>query len=203
MSKSFTELKKRISSLAPKKKNIFGYSGHKLKLNKVTTEAYLVSLETRYRVELPIEYRDFLLTVGDGGAGPGYGLESLESGIAYERSCVPDDILSTPFEHQINFKPEEDRRYEETYERCDRGEITEEELDRIIEYITAGTIVLCHEGCGYLHRLVVNGPAKGEVWMDAQVTDHGLGSLAIGFYEWYEKWVEHIEDGGNGVWWMG
>ncbi len=39
------------------------------------TEAAIRDTEAHYRIALPSDYREFLLRIGNGGAGPGYGLQ--------------------------------------------------------------------------------------------------------------------------------
>jgi uncharacterized protein (TIGR02996 family) len=69
---------------------VFGAQAHQFLLRPCLKEAEIRSFEKKQCVELPEDYRDFLLRVGNGGAGPDNGLASL---------CVPDDDsrLSEPF----------------------------------------------------------------------------------------------------------
>jgi hypothetical protein len=69
--------------------------------------------------------------------------------------------------------------------------------------MTAGTLVLCHEGCGILHLLVVTGPTRGQMWVDDRCNEQGLFPLEVGFFDWYERWLDSTQAGGNGVWWHG
>ena len=48
---------------------------HRYELAPPVEEAVVSQFEKQHDVELPSEYRTFLLTIGSGGAGPGYGLE--------------------------------------------------------------------------------------------------------------------------------
>ena len=68
--------------------------------------------------------------------------------------------------------------------------------------LQAGTLVLCHEGCGYLHLLVVTGPTRGQMWLDAQCSDGGIVPLGVDFLDWYERWLDDTLAGGHGTWWL-
>lgn len=55
-------------------RTVFGASKHRYELRPPVTEKQLVSIERKLGVALPPGLRAFYLTVGDGGAGPDYGL---------------------------------------------------------------------------------------------------------------------------------
>ncbi|MET9324492.1 SMI1/KNR4 family protein [Streptomyces sp. NPDC003038] len=59
---------------APAGDRVFGAIGHKFFLEDPLTSAELAGLEGQMGVSLPGDYRDFLLHVGAGGAGPSYGV---------------------------------------------------------------------------------------------------------------------------------
>ncbi|WP_324611728.1 SMI1/KNR4 family protein [Streptomyces sp. H021] len=69
-------VRERVQSLiaAPAGDRVFGAIGHKFFLEDPLTPAELADLESQMGVSLPGEYRDFLLWVGAGGAGPSYGV---------------------------------------------------------------------------------------------------------------------------------
>lgn len=52
----------------------FGAERHRYRWNPPALPADVEAFEREAGVELPEEYRDFLLCAGDGGAGPFYGL---------------------------------------------------------------------------------------------------------------------------------
>lgn len=52
------------------------------------------------------------------------------------------------------------------------------------------TLFLCDQGCGGYDRLVVNGPAKGSVWSDGLCADSSMSPLNLGFFDWYERWLD-------------
>lgn len=55
----------------------FGADSHNYQLEPPASEATIVDFEERLGISLPEGYRDFLLWMGNGGAGPFYGLYSL------------------------------------------------------------------------------------------------------------------------------
>jgi len=181
---------------------MFGFKGHNMKLHPVIREIELLDLEQRYQVRFPDDYREFLLSIGNGGAGPGYGMESVQSGISYEREVTPEDILTMPFEHKLPYNPLNDPNWSEIYALDEDRTTTDEEWELLRQYMTAGTVVICHEGCGYLHRLVVTGPDRGNVWMDGDVSNQGFIPMEVDFLGWYERWQDDLLAGRNGVWWM-
>ncbi|MDE7327536.1 MAG: SMI1/KNR4 family protein, partial [Lachnospiraceae bacterium] len=55
----------------------FGANSHKYQLNSPASEDTIAAFETRFGIVLPEGYRNFLLWMGNGGAGPFYGLFKL------------------------------------------------------------------------------------------------------------------------------
>ena len=55
----------------------FGTDQHKYQLKPPASEEAVAAFEARFHVSLPEGYRDFLLWMGNGGAGPFYGLYRL------------------------------------------------------------------------------------------------------------------------------
>lgn len=154
----------------------FGVEGHRFRLGPRLSEENLSSFEAQHGVALPSDYRRFLSVVGDGGAGPGYGLSEL-------REATPlggPRRLITPFPYSRDAIPDDD---------------DPDPDDR------PGTLTLSHEGCGYYHFLVVSGPARGSMWIDGNVSDHGYRALGVGFQDWYLRWLKDVLAGGSGSWW--
>src|SRR5262245_59586756 len=58
---------------------VFGSEQHRYRLGPVLSEAELVAFERDNAIRLPEDYRRFLSAVGNGGAGPFYGLEPLST----------------------------------------------------------------------------------------------------------------------------
>lgn len=174
----------------------FGASIHKYELNTVLKEEKLFDFESEYKITLPKEFRAFLKYVGNGGAGPFYGLERIENAIWSDLDRKGKSKLvnpSLPFPHtepqMINF---------ELYEFA--GEFDENKFEE--EWYnpkhTQGILRLSNYGCGVFIDLVVNGEEYGNMWTSDVVNDAGIfpsGMLEneperINFLDWYELWLD-------------
>jgi hypothetical protein len=70
---------------------VFGANGHRYKLNEPGTPTSLIEIERAHVVEFPSDYRNFMLEISDGGAGPNYGIKPISDIL---RGCDP----SKPFD---------------------------------------------------------------------------------------------------------
>src|SRR6185503_8101468 len=66
----------RLRAADPKYK-LFGAETHKYRLGPTVSERELTEFESRHGISLPEDYREFLRTAGNGGAGPFYGVFPL------------------------------------------------------------------------------------------------------------------------------
>jgi hypothetical protein len=172
-------------------------------LNPPLVEDEVAAIEARLGVMLPEEYRGFITRMGDGGAGPAYGLFPLATALWVSKLDEHPWLLATPFPHMEAYNPDKDPEVIALWDRTDRGEVSEEEADAHSLREAAGTLALCDEGCGYLHLLVVTGPARGTLWIDSRGADAGFIPLGATFLEWYERWIDDVLAGGRGTWWFG
>jgi len=203
-----TRISKKLARVVKyKPSKVFGAEGHGFSYWKPLSISDLEEFEAKYEITLPGGYRAFITQVANGGAGPAYGMFSLYRALKCRLSeiptkkVIPDDILKVPFKHTSAYNPDEDDEVIAIFEQADTGEITEEELDNYELYSTAGTLTLCHEGCGCLHRLVVSGPTRGQMWLDGTSSEQGYHPLNVSFLEWYEKWLDDVIAGNSGIWW--
>ena len=56
---------------------LFGAKKHQYRLRPPLAPALIHKIETRHGLELPEDYVYFLTEIGDGGAGPDYGIDSF------------------------------------------------------------------------------------------------------------------------------
>ena len=83
----------------------FGADAHRYELNDVISEAEIRSFESAHGIVLPEGYRSFLLEIGDGGAGPDYGLAELQhTHVDWQFSARS---LSVPFPLTEPYNPHE------------------------------------------------------------------------------------------------
>jgi|GEM_PF-5445376 len=66
---------------------LFGAEHHSYTLKAPLSEAAVATFEKRCNIKLPEDYRDFLIHLGNGGAGPAYGMAPLK----------PTNGVGTPF----------------------------------------------------------------------------------------------------------
>jgi hypothetical protein len=140
---------------------VFGSKHHHYRLGPTLRERELAAFESENRIRLPNDYRRFLAVVGNGGAGPFYGLEPLST---FGRD------LSQPF--QITTATDA---------------LTDEELEALgdrDEY--PGILEFCHQGCAIHSYLVVNGATYGTIWDGREV----FYPTGLAFGDWYRRWLE-------------
>jgi hypothetical protein len=172
-------------------------------LRPLLAEDEVAAVEARLGIAFPEEYRGFITRVGDGGAGPAFGLFRLSSALRESKADAHPQLLATPFPHVETYNPDTDPAVIAFWDRADRGEVSDEEQSFQLVREGAGTLPLCDEGGGYTHLLVVTGPARGTMWIDSRGADAGFIPLNATFLEWYERWIDDVLAGGRGTWWFG
>ncbi|MER7832295.1 SMI1/KNR4 family protein [Streptomyces sp. NPDC095602] len=208
----WTGVRERVLALAesPGVEKVFGFPYGGTPLEDPLTEEELADLELYCGVRLPDEYRDFLLHVGAGGAGPTYGVFPVrrDADGAWQWHGDGGDMtlpkrLAEPFRQHVN--PEEldallaDQPDEEAYEDIDdydtANDAWEERLFATLwsDDHTVGAICLCHLGCAQRQWLVVSGPERGRMWDDARCDYVDLEPLGVTFAQWYLNWLAEAE----------
>ncbi len=200
-----TELDRRDSG-----RRVFGSGVHDYKLRPPLTHAAIETFEGRHAVTLPEDYRCFITEIGDGGAGPYYGLfhfgqhDHCHDYCAWEDGGLVGD-LSNPFPHMEAWNlPDSFWEGEPDLP----PDLPDEEQDRLMEAwdrelegkywapsIMDGAIPICHLGCAQRHWLVINGDEKGHVWGDDRADSAGIYPVLDGtgrrmtFFDWYMTWL--------------
>ena len=184
----------RSSKIRP---GMFGEESHEYKVNAPLSEKDVSAFERRHGITLPDEYRNFLLKLGNGGAGPNYGLFRLgEMDDNFSSAPWTSDFvgkLSDPWPHQAEWndlagKPDDECE--------DEGQIEAFENDYWGTNHVTGAFPISHVGCALRELLVVTGPERGNVWYDARADYAGLNPLKdskggrLSFFNWYRRWLD-------------
>jgi hypothetical protein len=182
---------------------VFGEDSHGYELHAPLSEEEVSAFESQHGVRLPDDYRQFLTRVGNGGAGPYYGLfrfGEMDDGFDYGPWGEFVGQLSLPFPHtsawnDLTGKPD------------DQAAMDSDEYDALIEAFDQkyydsrqvdGAIPICHLGCALRQWLVISGPETGNVWCDDRADYKGLhpletqGRVRTSFFEWYRDWLDEV-----------
>ncbi|GAA4636396.1 hypothetical protein GCM10023196_085960 [Actinoallomurus vinaceus] len=220
----WADVRRRVTNLAgaPAAAEVFGYNGHRFVLEPVLRPDELAEVETQLNVVLPEDYREFLLNVGRGGAGPAYGVFPLRRADDGRWHWVGDgadmtalNSLDRPFPVQgpdpaVLDALRAERPEEEDFPVIEDFDVAyeawEERLVAVLgdEARTMGAICICHLGCARREWLVVSGPERGNIWADDRVDDIDLYPLTdsgsrpddgdrVTFGAWYLEWLEQAE----------
>lgn len=167
----------------------FGVQEHQFRMNPTLSEDALLTFETRHGIRLPEDYRAFLRNVGNGGAGPYYGILPLERWAdEWEPDEQGDDVLSQPCPLSETL-PSIDKQWKQM-------------LPPGVKNPYQGTLTICEQGCTYFVLLIVSGPTRGRVvYIDLQ----GQPPYFLrepDFLSWYERWLDETI-GGYDLSWFG
>jgi hypothetical protein len=165
-----------------KKLKFFGAKTHKYSFNPPLSLEEADLFEKTHQIHLPPEYRFFITQIGNGGAGPYYGvrpLQDFQAHYVHHEVELPATYLHKPFPAHYWLNEEETR-------------ITKE----IVQQSVFGTLSICEEGDGYNHLLIVAGDEKGNIWFDGSVSDQGMIAFStaekerFSFFDWYNSWLD-------------
>ena len=150
---------------------LFGASHHRYQLEPPLGEAEILAFEKKYKIGLPPTYRNFLLKVGSKGAGPYYGLISLDTN-------VDGNLIHKPCEIWPGMTDDE----------IDALEARGDEEDELLE--RSGLLELGTQGCSTEICLVLEGPHRDRiVYLD---WPNFFFVYEKNFLDWYERWLDDI-----------
>ncbi|MDO5346616.1 MAG: SMI1/KNR4 family protein [Lachnospiraceae bacterium] len=162
---------------------VFGADSHKYRLAPPAGEEAIQVFELKYGIRLPEEYRNFLMLVGDGGAGPYYGIYGLR---ALEQALKDDQDYSLLSEPALYPK------------------MSDEDWDIAVKgQPFAGILPIGSQGCSHMTGLMLRGPYCGQVvYFDL---DHCVKPFFVrenGFLAWYMRWLHEVISGYE-IFWFG
>jgi SMI1 / KNR4 family (SUKH-1) len=188
---------------------VFGSESHQYQFNPCLQEEEIQAFEAKYNIRLPYEYRNFLLEVGNGGTGPGYGLYKLpglenESEITAIPTKKNESLLCKAFP------------LKEAWNDLSliKDEADSESNPYFDSKFVQGTITIANYGCGIYAMLIITGEQQGKIWIDDRTNDGGIYPATpsfchyfhaddpdyfqlceeehepLSFYDWYEDWLK-------------
>ncbi|MBS2022658.1 MAG: SMI1/KNR4 family protein [Deltaproteobacteria bacterium] len=161
--------------------SLFGASAHRYELGAPLSPARLAAVEQALGTRLPDDYREFITTVAASGAGPGYGLVTVDHPAQLHEAARKDFVVpvtSTVTGAGITSVGHSD--YTPNQE---------------------GMILLADHGCTKLSFLVVRGEDVGAVYYDLRSLDEGFVRGFDSFSEWYSAWSDEIDEGAQSRQW--
>jgi hypothetical protein len=204
MDEQLEKIKNKLELLRKldKRCSLFGSSTHRYQLNPPLSIENVRRFELEQSITLPTDYVKFFTIIGNGGAGPFYGLEPIENSLFddldYKR---PDSLLNPakPFLHSkpwnLDFEPTVDEEENEEEYQIQFDQFQEKYYDR--EQMN-GVIAICNYGCAVNLHLVVNGQEYGHIWTDDRGSNNGIypshelgNKEKITFLNWYELWLDN------------
>ncbi|MER5888639.1 SMI1/KNR4 family protein [Streptomyces sp. NPDC001941] len=210
---TWTGVRERVLRLAahPRAGDVFGARGHGFALGPAMEHGQVRSLEAELGQELPVEYREFLLRVGAGGAGPDYGLMTPVPaedgwqwrgvGLGFSGQPTTARFAGRPFvaealQKQLDVldgqEPKPDA-FDDDASFLQAHTAWDDRYEELYDAQEAGAVFLSEQGCGYSSLLVMTGPHKGSVWEDLRPMDRGIAPTGTDFGAWYLAWLERAE----------
>jgi hypothetical protein len=186
-----------IAKNTDKDLKVFGAESHKYFLGETANNDHILKFEKDYNLELPEDYKAFVLHIGNNGisyadsaAGPGYGIYPLGKNVdelIYENpewflkeDCKIYPNMTDEFWSDINKNIEED------------DDISTEDFEVELGKIFSGLLPVGTQGCTYYHALVLNGEFKGRIVNVDSDRQKPYFAFESNFLDWYERWLDRI-----------
>ncbi|RKN85950.1 SMI1/KNR4 family protein [Paenibacillus ginsengarvi] len=167
---------------------VFGASSHRYKVQEKLTGKALEDWQAKHRVTLPEPYAQFLMQVGNGGAGPYYGMYSLEEATSY----TDTNALAAKCALHPGMSKEEWNQLAEPL--ISDENITDPEYDAARAKVLGGMLCIGTQGCEYDMYLVLEGKHRGRIVYTADFyPDHPFFFVyEDSLLDWYERWLDEI-----------
>lgn len=181
---------------------MFGASAHQYRLNPPLSEQFVRQAEQLYGFSLPEDYVQFLTQVGNGGAGPDYGIEPFEHFLKKGASRNDERFwqayrqsLSRPFLPRP-LREEEVGQFAittmEGYRQNPQRYFVYPKEDEDDFCDTDGFFTLGTHGCQWDFGLITAGPYRGQVF-DTD-NEGGYAWVSGSFSAFYQNWLDFLAD---------
>lgn len=188
----------------------FGANKHRYKLNPVIPLSQIRDFEKRHKIKFPQGYVDFLTQVGNGGAGPDYGIYSLEevefqnyynhSNAICHYTLVKNrpDYYTLPYTvegKEIMFNSQFIKeKWDDLNNKLDLADKSgnDAEYDKIYIEAYNGLLEIVNSGCTGCVMLICDGDMCGEVLDFSHELDFMPSPLHMTFEDWMIKHFENV-----------
>lgn len=179
---------------------IFGASEHQYKLNPPIRKSFVREVEKRYGFQLPEDYFKFITEIGDGGAGPDYGIRPFTSFLIRGGSPTVEKFNEAYRYSLANlFVPLQMQAYEVEHYAITTKEAYERNPERYFIYEndddwcdTDGFFVLGTHGCQWDFGIITAGEMYGQIF-DTD-NEYAYAFVSHSFDEFYQDFLDWISD---------
>lgn len=176
-------------------REVFGAGKHQYRINPVVNMAEVRRAEEERHVKFPEEYVFYLTRVGNGGAGPYYGLYPFEKVLAEDRN----PYLGQIFEQTITTQLTEEQWREHMRKLDELGESFETDTDyeKYKSILFSNMMPIGTQGCTLDNMLMLSGGDTDRImYIDWDMEEDGPPfNTGMTFLEWMEGYFEDIIDG--------
>ncbi|EGL13420.1 MULTISPECIES: SMI1/KNR4 family protein [unclassified Paenibacillus] len=167
--------------------SVFGASSHKYRVYEKLTAKELADWQAKNQVTLPESYTQFLTRVGNGGAGPYYGIYSIEKATSYTDSALTTKCVLHP-----GMTKEEWNHLTEPL--INDEDISDLEYDAARDRVLGGMLCIGTQGCEYDMYLVIEGKHRGKIVYTSDFYPDRPFFFVYedNFLDWYERWLDEI-----------
>ena len=169
---------------------VFGSRYHQYRMNPPCTPEEIDLFEKQHDITLPEDFRLFLTEMGNGGAGPYYGIYPLN-----ECYCN-EGTLNIP----NNVRPGMSRDEWSCITKADE-DLSDEDYNTLMTSLFQGLLTIGTQGCSYESQLVVTGDYRGRiVYTDSELSGPFFYTYETTFLDWYERWLNEVIAGYDIKW---
>lgn len=176
-------------------RKVFGAEKHQYRINPVLSMTEIRRAEEERHVKFPEEYVFYLSKVGNGGAGPYYGLYPLERVLAKDRN----PYLGQIFERTVTTQLTKEQWQEHIQKLDELGESleTDVEYEEYQSKLCSNMMPIGTQGCTYDNMLMLSGEDAGQImYIDWNMEEDSLPfDTGMSFLEWLEGFFRDIVDG--------
>lgn len=168
----------------------FGAARHGYRMNETLDANEIASFEAAAGVSLPEEFSEFLQTVGNGGAGPYYGVAPLQPALCSDR--LRSACLLSPGMSQ--------ERWNELTAFLEDAALSQAEKEQRLDELYGGLLEIGAMGWTFEMRLVLTGRYRGRIVYIDRTHQIPYFTYEANFLEWYERWLDEIIGGYDTGW---